>query len=196
MKRIIKKQLLFSWCLIPISCVCTTGVGHNLYRGCNLLQTERMRACYGGQIASQALVSATKSISDLDSSFVLHSIHCYFVGPTQASSEVVYKVERIKDGKTFCSVSVQAVQRGRVTFHCLASFQKNENLGVELDYTRHPMPVVPHPDDEQVDGELKLVDPNAQRRPFSNSRFSIEMRLCVHPERMSKFMAKEPIEPK
>ena len=127
-----------------------------------------MRACYGGQLASQALMAATKSISDLDSSFLLHSIHCYFVGPTQASSDLVYKVERIKDGKTFCSVSVQAVQRGRVTFHCLASFQKNENVDVDsvLDYTRHPMPVVPHPDDEQVEKEMQLVIPDKESRVF------------------------------
>ena len=152
-----------------------------------------MRACYGGQIASQALVSATKSISDLDSSFLLHSIHCYFVGPTQASSEVVYKVERIKDGKTFCSVSVQALQKGRVTFHCLASFQKNENVGVKLDYTRHPMPVVPHPDDEQVDGEVIHLD---LRRPFSDSQICIERRLCIHPENMSKLMERKAIDPR
>lgn len=98
----------------------------------------------------QALMSASRCVSDLNNSFLLHSFHCYFVGPMQDNPEVTFKVNRVKDGTNFCSVSVVAVQDGKVCFHCLVSFKKPESVGTELDYSAHPMPKVPHPSDPAV----------------------------------------------
>ena len=109
---------------------------------------------YGGELIGQALTAAFNSIQDLDSAFQLHSVHCYFVSPTQKNQDVLYKVQRIKEGKSFCSLTVEASQGngdgdGRVTFKCMVSFDKPEPPAVTgvLDFTtKHVMPVVPHPD--------------------------------------------------
>ena len=75
-------------------------------------------------MAGQALMAASMSVHDLNPSFLLHSFHCYFIGPMRTTPEVIYRVTQVKEGKNFCSVSVVAVQSDKVCFHCLVSFQK------------------------------------------------------------------------
>lgn len=92
---------------------------------------------------SQALMSATKSVTTLHQDFLLHSFHCYFVGPTKTDPPVKYEVGHAKDGKNFCSLVVKAMQGDKINFHCMASFYKPISSVVE--YQAKDMPLVPKP---------------------------------------------------
>ena len=64
-----------------------SALGGNKYRATNLWMTKTMRAVYGGQVMGQALVAASLCVHDLHPSFTIHSYHCYFVGPMQATPD-------------------------------------------------------------------------------------------------------------
>ena len=118
-------------------------------------------AVYGGQIVGQALMSAFQSIQDLDSSFRLHSVHCYFVGPNKYEQDICYKVQRIKEGRSFCSLTVDGTQGDNViTSKFMVSFDKpepgpNSNL---FDFASREMPSVPHPDSLNLRGDTMESD--------------------------------------
>jgi acyl-CoA thioesterase II len=82
---------------------------------------------YGGQVLAQAVSAANTTISD---DKILHSIHCYFINPGDNDLEITYKVEIIKDGKSFNTRRVVASQKGRDIFIMSASYQKYET-GIE-----------------------------------------------------------------
>ena len=115
---------------------------------------------YGGQVIGQALLAATRSMMEVDSNFVLSSFHCYFISPTLYDRDIVYKVQRLKEGKTFCSLTVAACQvSDRTTFKLMASFDKLGPAGNSFDMETKRMPIVPHPDrpDDPVDSDLKYL---------------------------------------
>ncbi len=82
---------------------------------------------YGGQVLAQAVSAANTTIID---NKILHSIHCYFINPGDNDLEITYKVEIIKDGKSFNTRRVVASQKGRDIFIMSASYQKYET-GIE-----------------------------------------------------------------
>ena len=82
---------------------------------------------YGGQVLAQAVSAANTTITD---DKILHSIHCYFINPGDNDLEITYKVEIIKDGKSFNTRRVVASQKGRDIFIMSASYQKHET-GIE-----------------------------------------------------------------
>ena len=174
------------------------------YQARNLWMTEHMRAVYGGQVMGQALMSAWMCVSELDRSFLLHSFHCYFVGPMQATPEVTYKVTRVKDGKNFCSVSVAAVQKAKVCFHCLVSFEKSEGVKSELNHCAHTMPLVPRPHDESVpadlnDDDMFTINPKKmmfkRKHQWSSEPWLFEMVICTDVKSAKKVLAREPVAP-
>ena len=152
-------------------------------------------------MVGQALMSAWLCVSNLDPSFLLHSFHCYFVGPTQATSDVIYKVARVKDGNNFCSVSVTAVQNSKVSFHCLVSFQKPVAMVTELEHCGYPMPALPHPDDpfpdtltDLSDDEIIVID----LKKVSIMRhllMPLSIQVCLDVATAKKKQAKEPTKP-
>ncbi|KAJ7042564.1 thioesterase-like superfamily-domain-containing protein [Mycena alexandri] len=95
----------------------------DLYRSKTLWTPTRARGVFGGQVISQALVAATNSV---DPAFGLHSLHCYFLSSASASTPIVYLVERLRDGRTYLTRAVKALQNGRCIFMMLCSFQKPE----------------------------------------------------------------------
>jgi len=82
---------------------------------------------YGGQVLAQAVSAANTTILD---NKILHSIHCYFINPGDNDLEITYKVEIIKDGKSFNTRRVVASQKGRDIFIMSTSYQKYET-GIE-----------------------------------------------------------------
>ena len=163
-----------------------------------------MRAVYGGQVVGMALVAACRNVHDLDPSFLLQSFHCYFVGPTQTSPEVIFTISRVKEGKNFCSVSVVAVQGDKVCFHCLVSFQKPEPVRAELKYSAHSMPAVLHPDRSEITSKLDEKDLATSGKkllvdlhPRWNLRnWPVEMYICTDVATARKQLAQQPIEPR
>ncbi len=109
----------------------------DLFRGAQA-RTERQRV-FGGQVAAQAVVAATRSV---EGEFVLHSLHSYFLRPGDTTVPIVYDVERIRDGRSFATRRVSARQHGRPIYYMTANFQIPEP-GLEH---QDPMPDVVPPE--------------------------------------------------
>ena len=91
---------------------------------------------FGGQVAGQALVAAGRTV---ESDRPVHSLHAYFLRPGDPTVPIVYDVDRIRDGRSFTTRRVVAIQHGRAIFNLSASFHVEEP-GPEHQY---PMPDVP-----------------------------------------------------
>ncbi|KAJ1310355.1 hypothetical protein OPQ81_007093 [Rhizoctonia solani] len=95
-----------------------------LFRSKSLWTPARARGVFGGQVISQALVAATRSVED---GLSVHSLHCYFLMSADASIPIIYYVEPIRDGRTYCTRSVKAAQNGKWIFMLTCSFQRPEH---------------------------------------------------------------------
>jgi acyl-CoA thioesterase-2 len=110
----------------------------NLFRGVS--PHEDRQRVFGGQVAAQALVAAGRTVS---ADRPVHSLHAYFLRPGDPNIPIVYEVDRIRDGKSFTTRRVVAIQHGRAIFNLAASFQIVEP-GPDHQM---PMPEVPGPDE-------------------------------------------------
>jgi acyl-CoA thioesterase-2 len=108
----------------------------NLFRG--LSPDENRQRVFGGQVAGQALIAAGRTVDDGD----VHSLHAYFLRPGDPKVPIIYEVDRIRDGRSFTTRRVVAIQHGRPIFNLSASFQVPEE-GPEHQYA---MPDAPDPD--------------------------------------------------
>ncbi len=142
----------------------------NLFRG-RSPQVGWQRV-FGGQVIGQALVSALRTV---DGGRAVHSLHGYFIRPGDPSIPIIYEVDRYRDGKSFTTRNVVAIQHGHPIFTMAASFQRAED-GFEHQIT---MPEVPAPEDLPSEKELlaSFSDrvPDNIRRYFSRER-PIELR--------------------
>ncbi len=112
-------------------------IEENIYRGTS--PPERVQRVFGGQVAGQALVAAGRTVPD---DRPVHSLHAYFLRPGDPSVPIVYQVDRIRDGRSFTTRRVVAVQHGKAIFNLSASFQvQQEGVGHQ-----DPMPDVPDPE--------------------------------------------------
>ncbi len=109
----------------------------NLFRG--LSPDEDRQRVFGGQVAAQALTAAGRTLGDDRG---VHSLHSYFLRPGDPNIPIVYEVDRIRDGKSFTTRRVVAIQHGKAIFNLAASFQIDEAGPDHQD----PMPDVPDPD--------------------------------------------------
>jgi acyl-CoA thioesterase-2 len=100
---------------------------------------ESMQRVFGGQVAGQALVAAGRTVP---ADRPVHSLHAYFLRPGDPSIPIVFEVDRIRDGRSFTTRRVVAIQHGKPIFHLSASFQVVEQ-GLEH---QNPMPAVPDPE--------------------------------------------------
>ena len=113
----------------------------NLYRGFSP-DEQRLRV-FGGQVAAQALIAAGRTVGDgRGRDRPVHSLHAYFLRPGDPRIPILYQVDRIRDGRSFTTRRVAAVQHGEAIFHLSASFHVHEE-GVNH---QTPMPVVPDPE--------------------------------------------------
>jgi acyl-CoA thioesterase-2 len=127
---------------------------HNIYRGRNRdLGTGRV---FGGQVFAQALVAARKTVPEGREA---HSVHGYFLREGDLTAPIVYFVDRPRDGRSFTSRRVTAIQHGEAIFHLSASFHIIEP-GISHQV---PMPEVPPP--EALTPELALIRAQADKVP-------------------------------
>jgi acyl-CoA thioesterase-2 len=118
----------------------------NLFRGRG--PREGWQRVYGGQVLGQALVAAVRTVPE---DRLAHSAHGYFLLGGDPAAAIVYDVERIRDGGSFSTRRIKAIQHGRVIFVMSASFHKQEK-----DYDHQAtMPDVPPP--EGLPNEKDLV---------------------------------------
>lgn len=101
-------------------------IDRDIYRG-PVIESILQRT-FGGQVAAQALVAATRTVGEGKQ---VHSLHGYFVGPGQPDAPTVFLVDRVKDGRSFDSRQVKAVQEGRTIFIMQASFHRVGEEGIE-----------------------------------------------------------------
>jgi acyl-CoA thioesterase-2 len=109
----------------------------NIFRG-NSPDENRQRV-FGGQVAGQALVAAARTV-DVDRR--VHSLHAYFLRPGDPGKPILYEVDRLRDGRSFTTRRVVAIQHGQVIFNLQASF-----------HTTEPGP------DHQINGPSNIPDP-------------------------------------
>jgi len=108
----------------------------NLFRGVSW-KDDRPRV-FGGQVAGQALVAAGRTV---EPSKVVHSLHAYFLRPGDPSVPIIYEVDRIRDGKSFITRRVVAIQHGEAIFNLQASFHRPETgLDHQLEMPEAPAP--------------------------------------------------------
>jgi acyl-CoA thioesterase-2 len=94
----------------------------NLFRGGS--PDEDRQRVFGGQVAGQALVAASRTVDEDDRR--VHSLHAYFLRPGDPKVPIVYDVDRIRDGTSFSTRRVVAIQHGRPIFNLQASFHRPE----------------------------------------------------------------------
>jgi acyl-CoA thioesterase-2 len=94
----------------------------NLFRGSS--PDENRQRVFGGQVAGQALVAAARTIDERGR--LVHSLHAYFLRPGDPTVPIVYEVDRIRDGRSFSTRRVVAIQHGRAIFNLQASFHVEE----------------------------------------------------------------------
>ncbi len=104
---------------------------------------------FGGLVAGQSLVSAVRTV---DEAFIVHSLHGYFLRPGDPKIPTVFLVERLRDGGSFCTRRVSAVQHGETIFSMSASFQTDQE-GINH---QDAMPIGPGPDDLEEIRALRL----------------------------------------
>lgn len=109
----------------------------NIFRGFN--PDEDRQRLFGGQVAGQSLVAAVRTI---EPELRVHSLHSYFLRPGDPEIPVLYEVDRIRDGRSFATRRVVAIQHGRAIFNMSASFHKKEPGFEHSD----PMPDAPPPE--------------------------------------------------
>ncbi len=110
----------------------------NLFRGVS--PDEDRQRVFGGQVAGQALVAASRTVDEPER--LVHSLHAYFLRPGDPKVPIVYEVDRIRDGKSFSTRRVVAIQHGRPIFNLQASFHDPEP---GLDHAIEAPPDVPRP---------------------------------------------------
>src|SRR5207237_7005000 len=90
----------------------------NIFRGVS--PDEQRQRVFGGQVAGQALVAAGRTV---ESDRPVHSLHAYFLRPGDPTIPILYEVDRIRDGRSFTTRRVVAIQHGKAIFNLSASFQ-------------------------------------------------------------------------
>lgn len=111
----------------------------NLFRGTS--RDLGGKSVFGGQVIGQALVAASRTV---EGELGAHSLHAYFLRPGDMEASIVYEVDRVRDGRSFTTRRVQAIQHGQPILTLMASFQKDEG-GLE-----HQVPMPPAPDAETL----------------------------------------------
>lgn len=156
-------------------------IEENIFRGQS--QDLGFGNVFGGQVLGQALSAASRTV---DKRLAAHSLHGYFMRPGDASLPIVYTVDPIRDGRTFSTRRVKAVQKGRAIFSMSASFQKQESGYSHQD----PMPEVPGP--EGLEPELEMARRLADRIP----EHILEKLLCDKPIEIRLVNPVNPFDPK
>ena len=130
-------------------------IERNIYRGRNRdVGTGRI---FGGQVLAQALVAAQSTIGEEDRT--AHSLHAYFILGGDLGIPVVYFVDRTRDGRSFSTRRVTAIQHGRAIFALSASFHRpEEGLSHQSEIANVPPP-------EELRSELEILRENADRIP-------------------------------
>ncbi|HKI42887.1 MAG TPA: acyl-CoA thioesterase II [Mycobacterium sp.] len=146
----------------------------NIYRG-RVFSPDSgyFQRTFGGHVAGQSLVSAVRTV---EPGHLVHSLHGYFIRPGDAKAPTVFLVERLRDGGSFCTRRVNALQHGETIFSMSASFQADQE-GINH---QDAMPAAAPPDGLPGLSSMKVFD-DAGFRQFEEWDIRI-----VPPERLER----------
>ncbi|MEM7218972.1 MAG: acyl-CoA thioesterase II [Pseudomonadota bacterium] len=149
-------------------------VERNLFLGRN--ETRSMPRLFGGQVLAQALRAALDTV---EAERVPHSLHGYFLRPGNPARPVLYEVDRIRDGGSFTTRRVVAIQEGEAILNVDVSLQREEG-GMEHAM---PMPNVPPPDELEDDyvRARRLAADHPRLPPLALIPRAFEMRSAIVP---------------
>lgn len=156
----------------------------NLFRG-NSPQVGWQRV-FGGQVVGQALVAATRTVEARQP----HSLHAYFILPGDPKVPIIYEVERIRDGRSFSTRRVKAIQHGHAIFTLSASYH------VEEEGFAHQvaMPPVAKPGELPSESEIRSRVLPAMPDPI-RSYFERERPIELRPVEFGRYLSREKREP-
>jgi len=161
-------------------------IEQNLYRGES--PDVGWQRVFGGQVIGQALVAAQNTVEE---GRVVHSLHGYFMRPGDPSVPIVYDVDRIRDGRSFTTRRVVAIQHGKAIFSMSASFQIIEE-GLE-HYLE--MPDIAQPED--LPSEKQLADQFIDHAPDGVRKYwQRERPIELRPINLEHYISDKKLEPK
>lgn len=160
---------------------------HNLFRG-RSLPTSWLRV-FGGQVIAQALVAAQRTV---DAARPVHSLHGYFMLPGDPAFPIVYQVERLRDGGSFATRRVTAIQHGKAIFSLESSFQVVEDgLEHQIDM---PLDVTPP---EKLLNQRELVKAGGEMVPANIRKFwDRERPMEIKPVSLDHYISREKLPPR
>ena len=152
----------------------------NLFRG--LSPQAGWQRVFGGQVIGQALVAAHRTVNGRPA----HSLHAYFLRAGDPAVPIIYEVDRIRDGGSFSTRRVVAIQHGQAIFSMAASFHKPEE-GLQHQMK---MPEVPPPEALPSEAELKacLID---RVPPQVKAYWERERPIEIRPVDLSRYLSPE-----
>ena len=161
-------------------------IEHNLYRGRS--HQVGWQRVFGGQVIGQALVAAQRTVVE---DRHVHSLHCYFMRPGDPVVPIVYQVDRLRDGGSFTTRRVTAIQHGHAIFSLECSFQIEEE-GLEHQM---PMPLdVPAP--ETLPTQFELLEQTGHAIPDSVRKFwARERPLEIKPVNVEHYTSRQILPP-
>ena len=159
----------------------------NLFRG--LSPQVGWQRVFGGQVIGQALVAACRTVDV--AARQPHSLHAYFLLPGDPKVPIIYEVDRIRDGRSFTTRRVKAIQHGQAIFSMSASFHVAETgLAHAFPMERVPMPE-DLPDERDIRANVMPLMPDPVRRYFESDR-PIELK----PVEYGRYLSREPMPPR
>jgi acyl-CoA thioesterase-2 len=141
---------------------------------------------FGGQVIGQALVAAARTVEGRN----VHSLHAYFMRPGDPSVPIIYEVDRIRDGSSFTTRRVVAIQHGQAIFTMSASFQIDEP-GLDHQIT---MPDVPPPEKLPSEAELKALFLESAPEPVKRY-WQRERPIELRPVDLKHYISRDLLEP-
>jgi len=160
---------------------------HNLYRGRS--HKVGWQRVFGGQVIGQALVAAQRTVA---TERHVHSLHCYFMRPGDPQVPIIYQVDRLRDGGSFTTRRVTAIQHGHAIFSLECSFQVDEE-GFEHQM---PMPLdVPGP--ETLRNQFELLQETGHEMPEAVRKYWARDRpLEIRPVNIEHYTSKDKLPPR
>ena len=157
----------------------------NLFRGRS--PQDGWQRVFGGQVIGQALVAASRTV---EPDRKAHSLHGYFLRPGDPGVPIIYEVDRIRDGKSFVTRRVVAIQHGHAIFSMSVSFQVEE-AGLEH---QTQAPAAPHPDSLMPEEQLQRLVMESAPEPMK-AYWRRERPIELRPVSLRHYMGREKLEP-
>ena len=153
----------------------------NLFRG-NSPKTSWQRV-FGGQVIGQAMVAACRTVEGR----LPHSLHCYFILPGDPQIPIIYQVERLRDGKSYSTRRVTAIQHGNAIFSIMVSFHVEEEGAFDH---QDKMPDVPPP--EKLTAEEVAKQPMFREMPdFIRRYYESDRPIELRPVELGRYFGQK-----